>query len=157
TVTSSAAMPLLNQTVTFTATVTPAAGSGTPTGTVQFQIDGVNAGDPVPLSGGQASFSTATLPLGQHTITALYSGDGSFQVSSGCTSLTVIPPSSLSGFVFEDFNDDGQVDFREGGIAGVSIRLTGTDNLGNAVDLPQTTDAIGAYIFANLRPGSYYL
>ena len=43
--------------VTFTATVTPASGSGE-TGTVQFQIDGSNAGSPVSLSGNTASYAT---------------------------------------------------------------------------------------------------
>ena len=58
-----------------------------------------------------------------------------------------LPPSSLSGIVFADFNDDGQVDFGEQGIAGVTITLTGTDDLGHAVNLSQTTDADGAYVF----------
>jgi uncharacterized delta-60 repeat protein len=64
-------------------------------------------------------------------------------------------PGSLSGIAWEDFNDDGQVDFGEKGIAGVAITLTGTDDLGNPVNLAQTTDADGAYVFLNLRPGSY--
>jgi probable HAF family extracellular repeat protein len=64
-------------------------------------------------------------------------------------------PSSLSGVVFSDFNNDGQVDFGEQGIAGVTIKLDGTDDLGSSVHLSQTTDANGAYVFLNLRPGSY--
>jgi probable HAF family extracellular repeat protein len=68
---------------------------------------------------------------------------------------SVPPPSSLSGVVFSDFNNDGQVDFGEQGIAGVTIKLDGTDDLGNAVHLSQTTDANGAYVFLDLRPGSY--
>jgi parallel beta-helix repeat protein len=68
-----------------------------------------------------------------------------------------LTPASLSGFVFEDFNNDGQLDFGEKGIAGVTITLTGTDFLGNAVSLSQQTDGDGAYLFLNLLPGSYYL
>jgi hypothetical protein len=60
------------QSITFTATVAPSGGSGTPTGTVQFQIDGANAGSPVTLSGGKATLTTTTLAVGQHTIAALY-------------------------------------------------------------------------------------
>jgi hypothetical protein len=71
--------------------------------------------------------------------------------------LTALAPASLSGLVFDDFNGDGQVDFGENGISGVSITLTGTDDLGRSVSLSQTTDGDGAYVFANLRPGSYYL
>jgi hypothetical protein len=59
------------QSITFTATVAPSSGSGTPTGTVQFQIDGVNVGSPVPLSGGKATLTT-TLAVGQHPVAALY-------------------------------------------------------------------------------------
>src|SRR5262249_23757213 len=49
-VTSSATPSVPGQSVTFTAAVTPTAGGGgTPTGTVQFQIDGMNFGSPVSL------------------------------------------------------------------------------------------------------------
>jgi hypothetical protein len=97
TVTSSANPSLLNQSVTFTATVTPASSvSLTPTGTVQFQIDGVNAGGPVSLNGGSASFSISNLPAGAHTITTVYSGDGAFLSSSG--SLTESVRYAFGGF-----------------------------------------------------------
>jgi hypothetical protein len=51
----------------------------------------------------------------------------------------------------------GQVDFGESGISGVSIHLTGTDDLGHSVDRTLQTDSAGAYLFLNLRPGSYSL
>jgi hypothetical protein len=71
-----------NQSVTFSATVTSAAGALT--GTIQFKIDGTNSGSPVALNGGGvATLSTSTLSAGTHTITADYSGDGNFAVSSG--------------------------------------------------------------------------
>jgi hypothetical protein len=89
TMTASANPAVLNQAVTITATVTPVAGSGTPTGTVQFQIDSTNVGSPVTLTGGSASFSTATLSVGTHTITAVYSGDGNFFASTGNLTETV--------------------------------------------------------------------
>src|SRR5207245_1218502 len=61
-------------------------GTVTPSGTVQFQIDGSDAGGPVSVttSGGvtTASFSTTSLAVGGHTVTASYSGDGSFVGSS---------------------------------------------------------------------------
>ena len=69
--------------VTFTATV--AAASGTPTGTVTFSIDGV-AQAPVKLTQfngqAQASFSTSSLGLGDHTIVATYSGGPGFAPST---------------------------------------------------------------------------
>src|SRR5204862_423890 len=59
--------------VTFTATVSST--GGTPTGTVQFKIDGSDFGTPVTLSAGSAtSGSTSSLTVGTHTVTAVYSG-----------------------------------------------------------------------------------
>ena len=72
------------QSVSFTAKVAAVApGTGTPTGTVQFAIDGTNFGSAVTLSGGSAtSSSTSTLAPGKHSITAVYSGSASFASSS---------------------------------------------------------------------------
>ena len=80
---------MYGQPVTFTATVTPAGGSN-PTGTVQFKIDGSNAGSPVAVSGGIATYSTAALSPGNHSITAIYCGSPTFGGSTSPTiSLTV--------------------------------------------------------------------
>jgi len=107
TVSSSANPSVSGQSVTFTATVRVVApGAGAPTGTVQFQIDGSNAGSPVSLgSGGIATFSTATLKVGTHTITASYSGDSSFASSSG--SLTQMVNDVLAGNVTALLNVSG--------------------------------------------------
>src|SRR5262249_32214595 len=49
------------QAVTFTTVVQPApTGGGTPTGTVQFVVDGSPFGQPVTLAGGSASLSTSS-------------------------------------------------------------------------------------------------
>lgn len=69
------------QNVTFTATVTSTA--GTPTGTVQFKDGGANLGSPQTLNAGVATFATSTLTTGVHAITADYSGDVNFNVSTG--------------------------------------------------------------------------
>jgi hypothetical protein len=75
--------------VTFTATVQPD-GSGTPTGSVQFQIDGSNFGSPVELTGGSAtSAAISALAVCGHQVTALYSGDGNFTPSSASLSEAV--------------------------------------------------------------------
>jgi hypothetical protein len=80
--TSSLDPSVFGQPVTFTATVTP---SG-PTGSVQFS-DGVNSLATVTVSGGTASFTTSTLAVGTHFITATYSGDANFTGSTS-SSLT---------------------------------------------------------------------
>jgi hypothetical protein len=71
---SSAASANAGAPITFTVTVT---GNG-PTGTVTFN-DGTVALGTVPLAGGAATFTTASLAPGQHVITANYSGDANNQ------------------------------------------------------------------------------
>ncbi len=68
------------QTVTFTATVTST--SGAPTGTVNFR-NGVTVIGTGTLDGsGVATFSTNTLTVGSHNITAVYVGDANFGTST---------------------------------------------------------------------------
>jgi large repetitive protein len=69
------------QSATFTATVNSNTGSGTPTGTATFSVNG-GAGTPVTLSGGKATFTTSTLPVGPDTITVTYGGDSNFNGST---------------------------------------------------------------------------
>src|SRR5439155_1392152 len=74
-----------NQSVTFTATVSgsgaPAA-AGTPSGTVTF-FDGTTALATVALdANGQAAYSTSSLSIGSHNVTATYSGDAAFRTST---------------------------------------------------------------------------
>ena len=54
-----------------------------------------------------------------------------------------LPPAKLSGYVYEDVGNDGVKGAGEVGIAGVTVTLTGTDDLDNAVSKTTTTDATG--------------
>jgi hypothetical protein len=69
------------QTVSFTASVTPQSGNGTPTGTVSFYDGTTNIGSS-PLNGGFATLRTATLPAGTQSMTATYNGDAHFAPST---------------------------------------------------------------------------
>ena len=75
--------------VTFTATVAATGGSGpTPTGTVQFTLDGVNDGSPATIgANGAASHTDNSLTVGTHTVVAIYSGDSNY-LGSTSTSFT---------------------------------------------------------------------
>jgi len=75
---SSANPALPGANVTFTMTVAAVApGAGTPTGSVDFRIDGTVAGSAT-LAGGIATFTINTLALGTHTVVAEYGGSGNF-------------------------------------------------------------------------------
>lgn len=84
TVTSSANPSHVGQSVAFTATVANSTGNGagTPTGSVQFQIDGRNYGSPVVLANGSASVSDAALGVGTHKVQAMYTPDTTAFVAS---------------------------------------------------------------------------
>ncbi|MCS6948583.1 MAG: SpaA isopeptide-forming pilin-related protein, partial [Steroidobacteraceae bacterium] len=63
---------------------------------------------------------------------------------------------TVSGFVYADANNDGQRGAGETGVNGttnpVTIRISGTDYAGNALNITQNIAANGAYSFANLPP-----
>lgn len=68
--------------VIFTATIKVVSpGSGAPSGTVTF-YDGATALGTVAVSGSKAAFTTVTLAVGSHAITAVYSGDASLAGST---------------------------------------------------------------------------
>lgn len=75
------------ESVTFTATVSGAA----PSGSVQF-ADGAGVLGTSPMSGGVATFTTATLALGTHPVTAVYSGDANNTSSTSPVLSQVIQP-----------------------------------------------------------------
>jgi outer membrane autotransporter protein len=82
------------QSVTFTARV--ASGGGTPTGTVTFG-DGASAIGTGALAAGVATFTTASLSKGAHSITAIYAGATGFaaSASSALTQTVAIPADSI--------------------------------------------------------------
>jgi hypothetical protein len=142
-VTSSANPSNLAQNVTFTATVTGPANTGTPTGTVVFKdganpISCTNAGGQTLNGSGIATCQTASLTAGAHTITADYSGDGNFLISSGTLSpnqtVNNRPLISLSASTYAVNEADGVVH--------VVINRTGDTSV--AFNVAYATDDTGA-------------
>ena len=82
----------LGQPTSLTATVSATA-PGLPTGTVTFTEGDANYGT-ANLTAGQASIELRSLGVGDHTITATYSGDDSFAASSSASTQTVTPGAS---------------------------------------------------------------
>jgi hypothetical protein len=87
TATASASSVTPNGNITLAASVFDAAtGASTPTGTVQFQLNGVNVGNPVTLTNGQATLTTTINGnTGSSNLTAFYQGDATYieSVSAG--------------------------------------------------------------------------
>jgi uncharacterized repeat protein (TIGR01451 family) len=83
------------QSITFTAT--GSSDGGTPTGSMQFQLDGVDVGNPVPLTNGSASVTTSNLAAGLHAITAVYTSDSTAFASSSADPLSAsVLPATLT-------------------------------------------------------------
>jgi hypothetical protein len=91
TVKSSQNPSLPNAPVTFTATVSAAPSLAVPTGSVQFFFDGSPVTGAIGLNAaGTASFSTSTLPTGNHSVTATYTSNSpNFTGGSGGVSQIV--------------------------------------------------------------------
>jgi hypothetical protein len=157
--------------VSFTATVDPPSGGPSPTGSVQFVVDGANFGAPVSLVGGIAtSDALGNLAAGSHTILARYSGDGHYGANTdGLTQavnkahLTVaadpkskrygeaIPAltATISGFV----NGDGP-DVVSGS-PGLTTPATSASGVGTyAIVVSAATLAAANYDFPNLVDGT---
>jgi len=61
----------------------------------------------------------------------------------------------ISGYVYLDDNDDALRQTGEPGLAGVVITLQGVDDLGRSVNTTTVTGVDGAYVFEDLRAGTY--
>jgi uncharacterized repeat protein (TIGR01451 family) len=74
-----------------------------PSGTVQFQVDGANLGSPTALSGASAtSPSAAGIAIGLHRITAIYSGNSAYNLSRSASvaqAMTISSNANLSSLV----------------------------------------------------------
>ena len=116
--------------VTFTATLTPVSpATTTPTGAVQFFTNGAALSDPVTLVAGVASISTAQLPSGSNTVTAVYAGDTNFQGSTNSlvqvVTLNLQTPSTLGA----RNNGDGTVTITFAGTPGGQYVVQATVDL----------------------------
>ena len=139
--------------VQLTAAVTPAAGSsGIPTGTVTFTTGQTILGAAPVIEANGAALATLTvtgpiLPAGNATVNAAYSGDSTFNSSTGSTSIAVsaAPPGSFVAInITPNPVHEGQfitVSLTEE--AGVATTITGWTINGNN-DFPLFTPDFGA-------------
>ncbi len=98
--------------------------------------------------------SDADVLTGFSQIVNLAVGESNQTIDAG---LLAVPPApaKLSGYVYEDFGNDGVRGAAEPVIGGVTVSLTGVDNLGHAVTATAVTNAQGFYEFTGLAAGTY--
>jgi hypothetical protein len=95
-------------------------------------------------------------PVGTDAISNFTIGDNAAGGGDNATGydFASILPATVSGIAYDDLNGSG-VDNAEPGIAGVTVTLTGTNDLDAPVSETLTTGANGSYSFTGLRPGVY--
>ena len=133
------AAPVFGQSLSLTATVEGAAGSGTATGNVQFSVDGATAGGPVALVAGVATTTVPGPAAGTHTITAEYSGSADHDASTASGTVTVAAAEE-SGYWMVGW--DGAV------FAFGDVPYLGGTNVGDIVDIEPTPSGDGYWIVA---------
>ena len=126
------------QSVAITASVTPASA----TGSVEF-FDGLASLGTAPVSGGSALLNTSSLATGAHSLTAVYSGDGSYSGSTSATHSHTVNAASTTTTVASSVNPStfGQsVTFT----ATVAAVAPGTGTPGGTVDFFDGATLIGS-------------
>ena len=107
TVNSSTNVAMQGTALTFTVTILSGINQPAPSGTVQFFDESTPLGAPAPLSGGQATFSTPSLPAGLHTINATYSGDNIYLPANASMTQTISMPVAVTpvlGNLVQDYD-----------------------------------------------------
>jgi hypothetical protein len=142
---ASPASSQFGQTITFSSNVVYpikqlAAGGVVPTGTVAYK-DGTTVLGQSPVSNGSASFSTATLNAGRHSITATYSGDTDSASSTShevaltvtqAASKTTLQASTNPSTVGEPVTFTAHITVNAGNPTGTVIFSDGTTPIGSA-------------------------
>lgn len=126
---------------------------GQPTGT----DNGITtAGAITAVNGSTGTAGTASNPTATSSqiINIVLNGDGALSEISGSANnnFAEVVPSSISGVVFLDQNNNGTQNGADTGIASVTVELL---NNSGSVIATTTTDANGAYSFTGLVPGTY--
>jgi hypothetical protein len=167
-VTSAANPSTYEQSVTFTAVVTPAS-SGTPTGSVEF-LDGTTVFAIVALSGGKATLAITTLSVASHSITAVYEGNSAYVGSTSASVTQTVGKAATTTTIASSANPStlgeavqvtatvkstvstvptGSVTFEENGTSLGTVALTSGVAAFSTTTLPVGTHTITAVYSAN--------
>jgi hypothetical protein len=138
--TSSVNPSTIGQAVTFTASLSP----GSATGTIRF-LDGASLLASKAVGNGSASLSLATLPLGAHQITAVYSGDANDAASTSAVLTQTVSalPTSVALASSRNPSTNGQV-----------VTFTATVSPGSATGTMQFLDGSAVLATKTIGGGS---
>ena len=103
-------------------------------------------------TGGTANGTASAATVTPSQITSIQVAGGQSAINNN---FGEISPASIAGRVFLDINNDGVQQTGDTPISGVSITLSGTNDLSQNVTVVGTTLADGSYLFPGLRPGTY--
>jgi hypothetical protein len=101
---------------------------------------------------GPTSFAYLYSVFGEQTGATANGGFEEWAVRESVVTSAPAGTASLSGNVSADLNGDGVY---ESGMQGVTIKLTGVNDMGQSVSRITTTDEFGNYSFTGLRAGTY--
>ncbi|WP_038141918.1 IPTL-CTERM sorting domain-containing protein [Thiothrix lacustris] len=119
-----------------------------PAGQYSVQVVSLDSSFTAANQGKDAALDSDVDVTGSSPLMTLASG-------SVATGLDVgIFPASLSGKVVNDAWANGTLETTDGGIANVTVTISGTDSFGNPLTMVTTTEANGRYQFI-LPPGTY--
>jgi hypothetical protein len=102
-VVSSGTPSIVNQAVTFTASVTPSSGM-IPNGEVVTFYNGANTIGAAGTANGTAVFTTSSLPVGANSITATYAGDETYESSTSKSLRQVVNPTPTNTTIASSLN-----------------------------------------------------
>jgi hypothetical protein len=143
-----AAANLFGRSSTFTATVTaPPPGCGSPTGTVQFRVDGVQVQTSALNSSSAATLSTSALLPGNHVISVSYAGDTNFLPSSGHMSYAITCSRTITGTVKTSVTASGE------STCLVGATVSGSVYVPTGVRLAIVNTTVGGALVANTASG----
>ncbi len=163
------------QSVTLTATISGGVnGAAAPSGTVQFESNGVAVGGTVTVAGGQAQLMTTTLAVGSDQIIAVYGGDNnyngstsspitetvngapSFTISANPTTIPVTAPGQSGSTVLTFTAQNG---FSSNGAITVTPTCSGLPSetscsSGASITIPTNGTAIATVMFLTMAPSA---
>jgi len=135
------------QPVTATVTVAPASGTGTPTGEAALLPGSAATLNLGSLASGSVSSANVILPGGSYSVTAAYSGDGTFAASnSNAVPLTVSPEPSTTTFTVPGTAMTGNppgIATTYSAVLDLDVKVAGASNQGNATGTVTFSDTSG--------------